>query len=110
MNAVYSFMLEEKCQGVEVFYAQDLEKIYLKILLEHRIQDESHTSRFASLLVSNNDDLENRNVGSKITICFNACADTILKDMMDPGTIIRSMTHVIRPLRKLMAKHIQRYF
>ena len=31
-------MFEEKCQGVEVFYAKDLEKIYLEILSEHGIQ------------------------------------------------------------------------
>ena len=86
---------------VEVFYAKNLEKIYLEILSEHRIQYESHTSRFASLLVSNNDDFEKRNIGSKITICFTACADTVFEDM-DPGTIIRSMRDV-RPLHKLMA-------
>ena len=68
LNTVYSFMFEEKCQGVEVFYAKDLEKIYLEILSEHGIQYESHTSRFASLAVSNNDDLEKRNIGSKITM------------------------------------------
>ena len=68
LNTVYSFVLEEKCQGVEVFYAKDLEKIYLEILSEHGIQYESHTSRFASLVVSNNDDLEKRNIGSKITM------------------------------------------
>ena len=104
LNTVYSFMFEEKCQGAEVFHAKDFEKIYLEILSEHGIQYESHTSRFASLLVSNNDNLEKRNIGSKITICFTACADTIFKDMMDPGTIIRSMRDVVRPLRKLIAE------
>ena len=90
LNTVYSFVFEEKCQGVEVFHAKDLEQIYWEILLEHGTQDESHTSRFASLLVSNNDDREKRNIGSKITLCFIVCADTIFKNMMDPGTIIRS--------------------
>ena len=97
-------MLEEKSQGVEVLYAKDLEKTYLEILSEHGIQYECHTSWFASLLVSNNDDLEKCNIGSKITICFTACADTIFKDMMDPGTIIRSTRDIVRPLRKLMAE------
>ena len=97
-------MLEEKSQGVEVLYAKDLEKTYLEILSERGIQYECHTSWFASLLVSNNDDLEKCNIGSKITICFTACADTIFKDMMDPGTIIRSTRDVVRPLRKLMAE------
>ena len=32
LNTAYSFMFEEKCQGVEMFYAKDLEKIYLEIL------------------------------------------------------------------------------
>ena len=90
LNTVYSFVFEEKCQGVEVFHAKDLEQIYWEILLEHGTQDGSHTSRFASLLVSNNDDREKRNIGSKITLCFIVCADTIFKNMMDPGTIIRS--------------------
>ena len=72
LNTVYSFIFEEKCQGVEVFYAKDLEKIYLEILSEHGIQYESHTSWFAYLLVSNNDDLKKGNMGSKITICFTA--------------------------------------
>ena len=89
---------------VEVFYAKNLEKIYLEILSEHRIQYESHTSRFASLLVSNNDDFEKRNIGSKITICFTACADTIFKDMMEPGIIIRSMRDIVRSLCMFMAK------
>ena len=83
-----------------MFNVKDLEKIYLEILSERGIQYKSHTSRFFSLLVSNNDDLEKRNIGSKITICFTARADTSFKDMMDPGTIIRSM----RDLRKLMAQ------
>ena len=48
LNTVYSFMFEENCQGVVMFSAKDLEKIYLEILLEHRIQYESHTSQFAS--------------------------------------------------------------
>ena len=47
LNIVYSFMFEEKCQGAEVFYAKDLEKIYLGILSEHGIQYEFHISRFA---------------------------------------------------------------
>ena len=102
LNTVYLFMFEEKCQGVEVFYAKDLEKIYLEILSEHGIQYESHTSGFAFILVSNNDDLEKCNIGSKITICFTACADTIFKDMMDPGAIIRFMRDVFRPSCKLM--------
>ena len=102
LDTVYLFMFEEKCQGVEVFYAKDLEKIYLEILSEHGIQYESHTSRFATILVSNNDDLEKCNIGSKITICFTACADTIFKNMMDPGAIIRFMRDVARPSRKLM--------
>ena len=38
LNTVYSLMFEEKCHGVEVFYAKDLEKIYLEILSEHGIQ------------------------------------------------------------------------
>ena len=89
--------------------------MYLEILLKHGIQYESHTSRFASLLVSNNDDLEKRNLSSLIIICFTGCADTIFKDMMDPGTIIRSMRDVVRPLRLLMVdcrkeELIQRYF
>ena len=67
------------------------------------MQYKPHISRFASLLVLNNDDLEKRNIGSKITICFTTCTDTIFQDMMDPGTIIRSMRDVIRPLHKLMA-------
>ena len=99
LNTVYSFMFEERCQGVEMFYAKDLEKICLEILSEHGIQFESHTSRFASLLASNNGDLEKRNAGSNITICFTACVD-----MVDPGTIIRSMRDVVKPLRKLMAE------
>ena len=61
-------------------------------------------SRFVSLLVSNNDDLEKRNIGSKITICFTACADTIFKDMMEPGIIIRSMRDIVRSLCMFMAK------
>ena len=104
MNPVYSFMFEEKCQGVEVFHPKNLEKIYLGILSEHGIQYESHISQFASLLISNNDDLEKRNIGSDITICFTACTDTIFEDMMDSGTIIRSMRDVVRLLRKLMAE------
>ena len=35
LNTVYSCMFEEKCQGVEVFQANDLEKIYFEILSEH---------------------------------------------------------------------------
>ena len=97
-------MFEEKCQGVEVFHAKDLEKVYLNILSEHGIQDESHTSWAACLLVSNIDDLEKRNIGSKIRICFTACADTIFKDMMGPDSIICSMTNPVRPLRKLMSE------
>ena len=96
-------MFEEKYKGVEVFHAKNLEKIYLEILSEHGIQYESHRSQFASLLFSDNDDLERRNIGSKTTICFTVCADRIFKDMMDPGTIIHSMGDVVRPLRKLMA-------
>ena len=103
LNIVYSFMFEKKCQGAEMFYAKELEKIYLGILSEHGIQYEFHIFRFASLLVSNNDDLEKHNIGSKITICFTACIDRIFKDMMDPGTIIRSMGDTVRPLCKLMA-------
>ena len=76
----------------------------MEILLEHKIQYESHISQFATLLVSNNDDLEKHNIGSKITICFNVRADRIFKDMMDPGTIIRSMRDVFRSLRKLMTE------
>ena len=49
LNTVYSFMFEERCQGVEMFYANGLEKICLESLSEHGIQFESHTSRFASL-------------------------------------------------------------
>ena len=104
MNPVYSFMFEEKCQGVEVFHPKNLEKIYLGILSEHGIQYESHISQFTSLLISNNDDLEKRNIGSDITICFTACTDTIFEDMMDPGAITRSMGDVVRLLRKLMAE------
>ena len=99
LNIVYLFMFEKKYQGAEVFYAKELEKIYLGILSEHGIQYEFHIFRFASLLVSNNDDLEKHNIGSKITICFTACIDRIFKDMMDPGTIIRSMGDTVRPLR-----------
>ena len=97
-------MFEEKCQGLEVLYAKYLQKIYLEILSEHGVQYESHTSRFASLLVSNNDDLEKHNIVSKITICFTACADTIFKNMMDTGTIICSMRDVARPLRKFIVE------
>ena len=99
LNIVYSFMFEKKCQGAEVFYAKELEKIYLGILSEHGIQYEFHIFRFASLLVSNTDDLAKHNIGLKITICFTACIDRIFKDMMDPGTIIRSMEDTVRPLR-----------
>ena len=91
------------CLGFKKSF-KDLEKIYLEILSKHRIQYESHTSWFASLLVSNNDDLEKHNIGSKITIYFTAYSDTIFKDMMDPGTIIRSMRDVVRSLLKLMAE------
>ena len=49
LNTDYSFMFEERCQGVEMFYAKGLEKICLESLSEHEIQFESHTSRFASL-------------------------------------------------------------
>ena len=104
LNSVYWFIFEEDCQGVEVFHAKDLEKMYLQILSEHRIQYEPHTSRFVYILVSNNYDLEKCNRGSKITIYFTVCTDTIFKDMMDPGPIIRSMRHAVRPLRKLMAE------
>ena len=61
-------MFEEKCQDVPVFHAKDLEKIYLEILSENGIQYGSYKSRFASLLVSDNYDLEKRNIGSKITV------------------------------------------
>ena len=97
-------MFKEKCQGLEVFYTKDLEKIYLEVLSKYGIQYESHTSRFASLLFSNNDDLQKRNIGSKITICFTAFADEIFKNMMDHGTIIRSMRDFVRPLRRLKAE------
>ena len=79
-------------------------KIYLEVLSKYGIQYESHTSRFASLLFSNNDDLQKRNIGSKITICFTAFADEIFKNMMDHGTIIRSMRDFVRPLRRLKAE------
>ena len=104
LNTVYLFMFKEKCQGLEVFYTKDLEKIYLEVLSKYGIQYESHTSRFASLLFSNNDDLQKRNIGSKITICFTAFADEIFKNMMDHGTIIRSMRDFVRPLRRLKAE------
>ena len=73
LNTVDSVLIEEKYYNLEVFHAKDLEKIYLKIVSEHGIQYESHTSRFASLLFSNNDDVSKRNKGSKITICFTSC-------------------------------------
>ena len=104
MNTVDSVLIEEKYYNLEVFHAKDLEKIYLKIVSEHGIQYESHTSRFASLLASNNGDLGKRNAGSNITICFTACADTIFKDMMEPGIIIRSMRDIVRSLCMFMAK------
>ena len=104
LNTVYLFMFKEKCQGLEVFYTKDLEKIYLEVLSKYGIQYESHKSRFASLLFSNNDDLQKRNIGSKITICFTAFADEIFKNMMDHGTIIRSMRDFVRPLRRLKAE------
>ena len=104
LNTVYLFMFKEKCQGLEVLYTKDLEKIYLEVLSKYGIQYESHTSRFASLLFSNNDDLQKRNIGSKITICFTAFADKIFKNMMDHGTIIRSMRDFVRPLRRLKAE------
>ena len=98
MNTVHSVLIEEKYYILEVFHPKALEKIYLKILSEHGIQYESHTSRFAFLLFSNNDDFSKRNKGSKITICFTSCTDIISKDMMDPGTsLIRSMRHVVSP-------------
>ena len=104
LNTVYLFMFKEKCQGLEVFYTKDLEKIYLEVLSKYGIQYESHTSWFASLLFSNNDDLQKRNIGSKITICFTAFADEIFKNMMDHGTIIRSIRDFVRPLRRLKAE------
>ena len=75
----------------------------MKILSEHGIQWESHTSWFVSLLVSNNDDFEQCNLGSKISICFIVCTDTSLKDIVDSGTKIHSLRHV-SSLRKLMAE------
>lgn len=93
-----------------MFHVKDLEKILLEILLEHETQDESYTSRFSSLLVSNNRDIEKRYIGSKMKLCFTTCADTIFKYMMDSSTIIRTMTDVVRHLCKLMAELIQRYF
>ena len=76
----------------------------MKILSEHGIQWESHTSWFVSLLVSNNDDFEQCNIGSKISICFIVCTDTSFKDIVDSGTKIHSLRHVVRSLRKLMAE------
>ena len=69
LNTIDSFMSE----GVEVFDATDLDKIYLEIISEDGIQYESNTSQFASLLVLNNDDLDKRNIGSKVITCCTAC-------------------------------------
>ena len=91
LSTVYSFIFEEKRQDVEVFHPKDLEKIYFEIFSEHRIKYESDTSRCTSLLVSNNNDLEKSNIGSKVKICFTADADTIFKDTMDHSIIIYSM-------------------
>lgn len=93
-----------------MFHVKDSEKIFLEILLEHETQDESYTSRFSSLLVSNNHNIEKRCIDSKMKLCFTTCADTIFKYMMDSSTIIRTMTDVVRHLCKLMAELIQRYF
>ena len=69
LNTIDSFMSE----GVEVFDTKDLDKIYLEIISEDGIQYESNTSQFASLLVLNNDDLDKRNIGSKVIACCTAC-------------------------------------
>ena len=91
LSTVYSFIFEEKRQGIELFHVKDLEKIYFEIFSEHGIQYESDTSQCTSLLVSNNNVLEKSNIGSKVKICFTAYADTIFKDMMDHIIIIHSM-------------------
>ena len=71
LNTIDSFMSE----GVEVFGAKDLDKIYLEIISEDGIQYKSNTSRFAFLLTLNNDDLDKRNISSKVITCCTACVD-----------------------------------
>ena len=113
LNRVYSFIFEEKCQSIDLFYAKDIEKKYLEILSKHGIQYEFHTSRFASLQVSN-DDLQKLSIVSKATICFTACADTIFKDMRYEEPWHNNLFHercckAVTKVDNRKAEHIQRY-
>ena len=101
LNKILYHMREQDIENPGIiFEVKKLEKMYIDLLNHHGIEQKSHVTRFADMLLSTNENLEKRTVHKSLVVCFRSTVDTLISDSItDQKTLIKSIREVVIPIR-----------
>ena len=95
----YLYESESEFPGT-IYYAKELEEIYLTLLKCHDIYFASHVTRFSDCLVEAILELKKCTVDNKVTVFFECTLNILLRDHIEmPDEFTESIKEVVVPIR-----------